>query len=115
MSDTLEKAAHTPGPWTYTPTAVGIYAAAFDRVVPLPCESEPERTFREGLVALPYACGESFNVVANARLIAAAPELLAALKDLRAMVIGEHGVSAYENINGERADAAIAKAEGRDA
>jgi len=46
------------------------------------------------------------------RIRSAGPELLVALEGLRALIIGEHGVSAYENIDGERADAAIAKAKG---
>lgn len=38
-------------------------------------------------------------------------ELLAALKGLRALIVGECGASTYECVDGERADEAIAMAE----
>lgn len=69
---------------------------------------------------LSAALRELFPVAANARLIAAAPDLLAALKELRAEVsegIGDsgheelkHGISTHAASN---ADAAIRKAESR--
>jgi hypothetical protein len=71
----------------------------------------PPRPGHRGFVAEAVARQEQNE--ANARLIAAAPDLYEALKDLRAMIIGEHGASAYENVNGEHADAALAKADGR--
>jgi hypothetical protein len=54
--------AHTPGPWTYQPTAGNHDFAAY-----------PEATGRD------VALVRDFNE-ANARLIAAAPELLGALR-----------------------------------
>jgi hypothetical protein len=96
-------ATHTPGPWTIS-------------------ERDPQRdqfyvfgtdfTGQDYPVATVTSCDDPDQHDANARLIAAAPELLDALKNLRAMVIGEHGASAYSNVNGERADAVIRKAEG---
>lgn len=56
-------------------------------------------------------CGCHEQANANASLIAAAPDLLAALKGLRGLIVGECVVSMYECVDGERADAAIQKAE----
>jgi hypothetical protein len=54
---------------------------------------------------------EAAELEANARLFAAAPDLLAAVKGLRALILAEFP-AAFECVDGERADTAIAKAEG---
>ncbi|MGT3569130.1 hypothetical protein ACVQH5_29455 [Klebsiella pneumoniae] len=81
MTDT---ATHTPGPWTVNDVSI---------------ESEG------GLIALAYKRGKG-SMKANARLIAAAPELLDALKYARRFLRGpDHDVDYVDGI--------IAKAEGR--
>lgn len=101
---TEKKAAHTPGPWkvgeSYYVLAGpedGHLAACFNYV--------------KGLGTVPQ--------YANARLIAAAPELLEALKDVL-KACGEQGLNVIETEEGGpdaewavRAEAVIAKAEGR--
>ncbi|SFB74620.1 hypothetical protein SAMN05216344_102208 [Polaromonas sp. OV174] len=75
---------HTPGPWAFD-GAGRIDALNFR--VPSPHKLKnndgSERIFMLGLVALPYACGDG-TFEANARLIAAAPELLADLREAAA-------------------------------
>ena len=78
---------HTPGPWVQKPSAVSdnicIYAGGK----------------REG-----YGIGEAWNIndnaenFANARLIAAAPDLLAALESIARIDISE--VGAWEKVAG---------------
>ena len=93
--------AHTPGPWHYRPHAVDSnYMLIF-------CSGDQH----EGDNLRGY-CGE-----ANARLIAAAPELLAALKDVmrscrRDFTADAQGECDFRNAYSEQI-AAIAKAEGR--
>lgn len=99
---------HTPGPWTVCPMNIYIQA---------PCSS---------FVAEMRGVGPGFPIKANARLIAAAPELLSALED--ALVISEEWlVHRYRfefmglpaeiqecNNKVERIRAAIAKAKGEE-
>jgi hypothetical protein len=102
--------AHTPGPWVIYPETNGTEICAVDMTPGLPIRQ---------LVAT----AQGTNWIANARLIAAAPELLGALKvalgalktasrqlteDHKAVLKGAWGGSAIE-----AAEAAIAKAEGR--
>lgn len=93
---------HTPGPWTAMPHATfGPEAKRFQ--VRGPDEAGPTAYF---------VCENAR--FANARLIAAAPELLEALKILRTQ-FGDYkdgdGAAKFHACN--IADAAIAKAEGR--
>lgn len=80
---------HTPGPWQADPST----GVVFDQV---------------GLAVQTggRCCSEESQ--ANAQLIAAAPELLEALKNARALLRGEMG----QGFDVEMIDAAIAKAEG---
>ncbi len=101
------EAKHTPGPWSITNTIMG---------------SAETTVWPSAVVAAPYGsvdtvCDFSFMTnkphgeqQANARLIAAAPELLAAL---RAMIERAewHGDKDADGLCGARA--AVAKAEGR--
>lgn len=83
-------AKHTPGPWAFDGES-RIDALQFRKLSPHKYKDDDgiEREFMEGLVALPYACGGNGTHEANARLIAAAPDLLAALIDVRDNVRGD--------------------------
>jgi hypothetical protein len=83
---------HTQGPWV----AVGDYVEAHDLDEPLS-------------VCTLADCGDATQV--NARLIAAAPDLLAALIELDAWVINESG-AAYPEGTFEFVRATIRKAKG---
>ena len=85
---------NTPGPWEVSDTGANIYGATGDIVASVHGLPKPHLT-SEGK--------------ANARLIAAAPELLKALKNL---VDESHFGLARRNKARELARAAIAKAEG---
>lgn len=98
----MSESKHTPGPWSYLPRHIA--------------ESEPEVRAPAGWLICCTAGDE------DARLIAAAPDLLAALRllvdrnasisgdTIQLHLIGSHG-EAIAALN--RARAAIAKAEGR--
>jgi len=93
-------AAHTPGPWKYSPPD--------DQVVDL---FTPEYFFIEG----PGADVHGHMTLADARLIAAAPDLLAAcqslLRDMRAVdSAGTYGLELQVSM--DQAYKAIAKATG---
>lgn len=106
MQTVIEKATHTPGPWEFD--GVRVFAPACDEKVELVREDGSTVMHGRGLVALPYSCGDYTSHKANARLIAAAPDLLVALKNLRALIKGELS----ESVDCCLADSAIAKAEG---
>jgi hypothetical protein len=90
---------HTPGPWTHKATAGDHDFAVY-----------PEATGRD------LALVRDFNE-ANARLIAAAPEMLEALRDMLAD-LDMHGIALLGLDRGpgamDKARAAIAKAQGHD-
>lgn len=97
---------HTPGPWCFCDHA--------------PVITESAHPFREicDYTDAEFSLGEA---EANARLIAAAPELLAALKDccdelnrLRDLHCPEYEGKLGEPVIPESVRAAIAKAEGRE-
>lgn len=105
----MSESKHTPGPWT----AIRNYAF---------WEVQPVNGGEEGI---PFCVGDvcasepgdpdSGRQEANARLIAAAPDLLEALKELRLEyhhILGTDSTKRQHAINA-RAEAAIAKAEGR--
>ena len=83
--------AHTPSPWTFVQSGTGDFPIWNVRIG------------TRGLITLPATAGME-TMDADARLIAAAPELLEALQDL-CDTLGECGMT-------EKARAAIAKAEG---
>lgn len=92
---------HTPGPWAATPCLdVGRYGPPWTIRV-------DKQTVVASLIGAALHRGAE-TAEANARLIAAAPDLLAALKELLPM--WESGIREPWV---ERARAAIAKAEGR--
>ncbi len=91
------KTTHTPGPWNIGERQDG------QRVEPYPVNYLPVSGHGQAIGRV-YAGGFSdANIEANARLIAAAPDLLAALKHL----IRDGGRGDFPT-----AEAAIAKAEG---
>jgi len=93
--------AHTPGPWTVHAWGDKSYEinAALDTVCNVP-------GFDDDTV-------DAGNAEANASLIAAAPELLAALKELVAYDDGSNDPEDYGYEVLQRCKATIAKAEGR--
>lgn len=113
---TLERArgrqmTHTPGPWRVGKRGAIQNAVLDGRAVPYPVIPI------EGAEAAVYAPSTSPNAEANARLIAAAPDMLAALKAWHAFM--SEGWITNNNEDPEalallqQSKAAIAKAEGR--
>lgn len=105
---------HTPGPWQ---------ANAYSSVVGLPVSAQPDP--KENTIIICGVRGDRATAEANARVIAAAPELLAALKELADLQQFANGFENGVEYNGiqeaeywhgqtmERVKAAITKAEGR--
>lgn len=108
---------HTPGPWEYVPSTEhhGAYVAGpfgGDLCDCYTMSNPSSLSVRNGGDSKPIPfCGDEMD--ANARLIAAAPDLLAALRDmvawLKAPPISDHNIADYR----VAAEDAIAKAEGR--
>lgn len=98
-------AKHTPGPWKLVLNKFGCEAA-----VTVANKNSPDQPF---IVAM---CddGEHLNNEANARLIAAAPEMLKAIKQLYSIYMDFNRTSFDLNEIRSILDKAIAKAEGRD-
>jgi hypothetical protein len=96
-------ATHTPGPWDTTPVRDGrasITATLMDRV------GTPEIA-----IAQVYDHIDVIDTEANARLIAAAPDLLQLVREARDFWDAEHPFDIRDWV--KAADAAIAKVEGR--
>lgn len=92
--------AHTPSPWTFVQSGTGDFPIWNVRIG------------TRGLITLPATAGME-TMDADARLIAAAPDLLEALKLMRARFLDTDGThSMWEQEATDAADAAIAKAEG---
>jgi hypothetical protein len=95
---------HTPGPWQYYPEVLrddGVVARAGDKSVTDP-------------IALPVVCDSRSTMLANARLIAAAPELLEALKRILPSAIAyEMDSDGYDEDDIIFAQHVITKAEGK--
>ncbi len=97
----MSKPKHTPGPWGHFPNGIGTQDTA-PKIVHLGDELE--------IVALVPRDGNLMyeqDHVANAHLIAAAPDLLAALE-----LAVRHGVIQADTYTGSVAHRAIAKARG---
>lgn len=95
-------AKHTPGPWVFDGRS-GIYAVEFRQPGKVfTMEDGTEVPSTEGLVALPYSCGATTaegvraNHQANARLIAAAPELLSELQKAHQIILNALAVMTTE-------------------
>lgn len=101
----MSKTTHTPGPWVYgdwlNKKAGFIDSAGWVDIW----------SYNKGEDSLPFASCKHFNELANARLIAAAPELLDALKDCLAFLERDMPV-ASSGPERRKASAAIAKATG---
>lgn len=98
---------HTPGPWAYTEAAI-----TGDRGI----HAEGTGIFAEAFADIRRACeNNTAEAEANARLIAAAPDMLEALKALRLQALQSNVNSAANEWGLEAlamANAAIAKASG---
>ena len=88
--------AHTPGPWAYRPSNNGHFIAGIGE--------------NSGYLAEVRQCRSKQDIRADARLIAAAPEMLEALKEIIAAADGD-GRNRLD-ASFATARAAIAKAEG---
>ena len=102
---------YTPGPWTLetVTTAVGIC----HKIGPFPPRRPDDVTTRSACLYADYPSGcnpADEELKANARLIAAAPELLEALE--RMLEVFGDGLTAGESDTCDAARAAIAKAKG---
>lgn len=108
QSVTEKKAAHTPGPWVFEPGPHG--DPDFEDIAFLIAEQRPGGE-AIGIICSPVMSGD---VEANARLIAAAPDLLEALKALHRNVDMDLCGFWKESTSNfmQQAEAAIAKAEG---
>lgn len=107
---------HTPGPWQ-------IHRVNSDDVFILEnrkARNEPVFGYNRKIAEMPHWSDENYNEkMANARLIVAAPDLLAAAKHavefFHGMHSGEPGDATYEKIHAYQSIvAAIAKAEGKE-
>lgn len=120
--------AHTPGPWIYYSGSNSIGGQTVKKYRSAAVCTLAGPRFRS---ASPHWAVRDRERTANAHLISAAPELLAALKEMRdALAVTFQWVAAMRDVDaftdalkaggvvdgiGVRAQAAIAKAEGRDA
>lgn len=108
----MSAAKHTPGPWAYDGHS-RIDALQFRKPTGMKLKNDDgtEHEYIDGLVALPYSCGEPETREANALLIAAAPDMFQALESIKEMARTGRHEEDFDAIYG-RAEAAIAKATG---
>lgn len=99
----MAQAQHTPGPWFARKNTAGYYDISIGDADYSPSFATAHHN--------PYAQVDADALDANARLIAAAPEMLDAL---RQMVVNSKGDRKEYRDCHKKALAAIAKAEGRD-
>ena len=104
MNDTKEKHAHTPGPWHYTladeRSSGGVYGG--EKCV---CDIIPKE------LQVAYDCEEIEIANANARLIAAAPEMFETMKAILA-VVNDPGPIFPGTAIGDKVREVLAKVEG---
>lgn len=101
----MSKATHTEGPWTLRPVNEEI--GEYEIVGPRHSDETGESEY------IAVVCGGLPESKANARLIAAAPELLDALLAIEEAFVTDHGALNQTQIEAIRlVDAAIAKATG---
>ena len=103
----MSKHKHTPGPWRWTENGrLGSVNTAESRSIAVILNSDGCMVYRDA------ADGWDDEQAANLALIAAAPKLLALIKEILEALIEENPVS-YRRVIGE-AQAAIIEAEGGD-
>lgn len=113
----MNRYSHTPGPWTIHPMrAVVIPLAHFGRPLGMHEDKNIDRErYAQEICAMhwPDRNRTEAEVTANARLIAAAPDLLATVRAIRDAIAncGDQPICAWAGA----LNAAIAKAEGRHA
>jgi hypothetical protein len=111
---------HTPGPWTWegamNSDTIHIGPQQFFEFqgtkTPVPMQNGQQVATVRAMPPYPH-CDDEQNrqAIANARLIAAAPDLLAALRFARQFVVKGYDATTPDLA---KIDAAIAKAEGKD-
>lgn len=103
---------HTAGPWQIEPVAATLSTNQSDFLI---THSDGELRSHIARLFDSSLCDEHGTTSANARLIAAAPDLLAALEDLVGYAAAEIGIPPNEAVGGafKQARAAIAKAKGQ--
>lgn len=108
MKTEEKKAGHTPGPWHWERVKIGDTVQCFLKGQPNEWNDRLVTAQREDLAAFPYSATSP-----NARLIAAAPDLLEALRGFMLLDWSrpQDAVEANKML-AARAEAAIAKAEG---
>ena len=102
-----EEIKHTPGPWTVGETRRYKHSGGVDGTEVAVHYGTAEN--RGNCIAFAYGHGARGDAEADARLIAAAPDLLEALKKARRYVVSSHEPVGAEL---DDIDAAIAKATG---
>lgn len=102
-------AQHTKGPWLTTNSNAVVSTS--NNTIAIPCNRNGEQVAIAGVLSSSVSRSEAR---ANARLIAAAPELLAALEALRQVAVWDDDYTTREEMEKvfALADAAIAKAKG---
>jgi hypothetical protein len=112
IEKTARKDGHTPGPWDVENVGVGRQA---DKIFVYPKKGA---SGDDGLGAVATIHEFRGNKWANARLIAAAPDLLYALEELKKQIWAHHKMNVKTDFDLMAADAAagkaIAKATGKD-
>lgn len=105
----MSKAQHTPGPWIIEYTAASLSTLKRDFII-----THSDENLRSHICRIFDAslCPEHGESQANARLIAAAPELLEALEKARDELRGLPHSLGYEFTHLQEINSAIAKAKG---
>lgn len=103
----IEQLTHTPGPWRTS-------AARLDKDATAAMEGRVVEVSAHGWAQLAVVAVEHQKGEANARLIAAAPDLLAAAKAVFETCPVDYDINARWQATWDALVAAIAKAEGKD-
>jgi hypothetical protein len=107
--------AHSPLPWATEDTTLDICTGIVSVETVDAIQVSPASRMSYAIAYVPseyHVETQRANAEFIVRAVNSHEELVAALEGLRALIIGECGKSTYECVDGERADAALAKAEG---